>query len=87
MSLKRRYDKTLLTVYNSGDPIPNDELHKIFERFYRVDKARTVKNGSGLGLSIAKRIAEDHGTRIGVSSNDSGTCFFIEFKNVKPKNI
>ena len=87
LSLKRRQDKALLAVYNSGDPIPNDELHKIFERFYRVDKARTVKNGSGLGLSIAKRIAEDHGTKIGVSSNDSGTCFFIEFKTVKPKNM
>lgn len=83
LSLNRNDDKAIISVFNTGVPIPQDEIPKIFERFYRVDKARTTITGSGLGLSIAKRIAEDHLTKIGVTSNEQGTCFSIEFKLAK----
>ncbi len=87
VSLKTDQDKAILVVHNTGTPIPSDELHKIFERFYRVDKARDTKTGSGLGLSIAKRIAETHSTKIGVISDSSGTYFFTNFKTIKQKQF
>ncbi|MBE6677672.1 MAG: HAMP domain-containing histidine kinase [Ruminococcaceae bacterium] len=83
VSLKSDQDKAILVFYNTGTPIPSNELHRIFERFYRVDKARNTNTGSGLGLSIAKRIAEAHSTKIGVVSDNSGTYFFTKFKLIK----
>ncbi|MGE4484323.1 MAG: sensor histidine kinase [Oscillospiraceae bacterium] len=50
----------VLSVSNSGDPIPEDKRDHIFERFYRLDTARSPEGGYGLGLSIAKGISEAH---------------------------
>lgn len=70
-----------LTVSDSGVGIPPDELKKVFERFYRVDKARSrAMGGSGLGLSIAQRLATLHGGRIEVASEGipgKGTTFSV----------
>lgn len=64
-----------LRVHNTGTPIPEEELPHLFERFYRVDRARSA-GGYGLGLSIAQSIVEAHGGRITVSSsNAAGTTF------------
>lgn len=64
-----------LRVHNTGTPIPEEELPHLFERFYRVDRARSA-GGYGLGLSIAQSIVEAHGGRITVSSsNTAGTTF------------
>ncbi len=83
ISLKAVKDKAVLTVYNTGVPIPADEIDKIFDRFYRVDKVRTTASGYGLGLSIAKNIAEAHYTKIHVTSNENGTTFSVAFKSTK----
>ena len=66
-----------LTVSDTGDGIASEHLSKIFERFYQVDPSRN-KNGSGLGLSIAKCIVESHqGTIQALSRPNSGATFLI----------
>ena len=68
----------LLTVANPGNPIANEELEKIFDRFYRTDTARTGNGSFGLGLSIAKSIAENHNGKIWAHSNETGNCFYVQ---------
>jgi signal transduction histidine kinase len=58
-----------VTVTDTGEGIPPEELENIFERFYRVDRSRSRRTGgSGLGLTIAKRLVEAHGGKISVQS-------------------
>jgi len=68
-----------ILVTDSGEGIPADEIDQIFERFRRVDPARTVSDGggSGLGLTIARAIAEDHGGSLTAESSGvgHGSCF------------
>jgi signal transduction histidine kinase len=81
--LTRMADKAVLTIRDTGMGIPADSLDKIFDRFYRVDKARSRQSGgSGLGLAIVKEMVErNHGT-IAVYSSDApptGTVFTLVF--------
>jgi two-component system sensor histidine kinase CiaH len=64
-------------IHNSGEPIPEDKLPKLFDRFFRADNSRTNsgENGYGLGLSIAKKIIDVHHGDIQVASNKDGTTF------------
>jgi two-component system phosphate regulon sensor histidine kinase PhoR len=68
-----------LSVADTGQGIPSDELPRIFERFYRVDKSRTRESGgTGLGLSIVKHAIESQGGSISVSSRvGNGSTFTI----------
>ena len=68
-----------VTVVDSGEGIPEEELEHIFDRFYRVDKARERENGgTGLGLAIAKEFIQAHGGVIEVQSKlGVGSCFRI----------
>ena len=79
VNLRQKEGKTVLTVRNTGDPIPAGSLAHVFDRFYRVDEARTRERGGyGLGLAIAQRIAEGHGGRITAeSTRESGTVFCV----------
>lgn len=66
-----------LAVRDTGTGIPKEELPRIFERFYKVDRARG-QGGTGLGLAIAKHIIEAHGCRIWAESTLSkGTTFYF----------
>lgn len=72
----------LIKITDYGIGIPEEDLGDIFTRFYRVDKARTRKTGgSGLGLSIAKQLADNNDIKISVSSKvDEGTTFTLIIK-------
>ena len=66
-----------LEVSDTGVGIPEDQLPLVFERFYRADKAR-ASSGAGLGLAIARQVAEAHGGRIQVESTPGeGSTFTL----------
>ena len=68
----------VLTFTNEGIPIPEHQRDTIFEKFYRLDNARSSKTGgSGLGLAIAKEIVEAHRGKISVESDISATVFTV----------
>ena len=63
-------------IHNSGEPISDEGLRHVFDKFYQDDRSR-ASAGSGLGLPICKRIAELHGGGISVVSDESGTTFTV----------
>ena len=67
----------VLAVENPGDPIPPDKLPHLFDRFYRVDDARTDAGGFGLGLAIAKQIVRRHKGAITAASDARATRFTV----------
>lgn len=81
ISLDREEDTAILKVADTGVGIPEDSLENIFERFYRVDKARSRQTGgSGLGLSIVRDIVERNNGQIFVESLlGQGTVFTVHF--------
>ena len=67
-----------VSVRNTGDRIPENELPNIWMKFYKVDKARTREyGGSGIGLSIVKAIMDSHHKEYGVQNTEDGVEFFI----------
>jgi signal transduction histidine kinase len=81
ISLHREDDNAILRLTDTGVGIPEEAISHIFERFYRVDKARSRKSGgSGLGLAIVRNMVERNGGEIRVESTlGSGTTFTVTF--------
>ena len=74
----RTSDGVVVRVANSGEPIPADDLARVWERFYRVEKSRDrQRGGAGIGLAIVKRLVEDGGGRVGATSDEAWTTFWF----------
>ena len=72
-------DKLRVSVFNTGQPIPEEDLDKIWVKFYKVDKARTREyGGSGIGLSIVKAIMDSLHQQCGVINHEDGVEFWME---------
>ena len=78
VELKRQGNACLLSVASTGEPIGKEDLQKIFQRFYRIDKARTASGSYGLGLSIAQSIVSEHQGKIWAASEDGRNTFFVQ---------
>lgn len=79
-------NKVYVAIINYGKIIPQEDLEKIFEKFYRVENSRSLKTGgTGLGLAIAKNIVNIHDGNIWVTSGENGTRFQIELPLVHPQ--
>ncbi|MDO4617704.1 MAG: HAMP domain-containing sensor histidine kinase [Lachnospiraceae bacterium] len=71
-------NQVITRVYNTGKPIPEDELEKVWVKFYKVDKARTrAYGGSGIGLSIVKAIMDAHKEECWVRNEENGVAFYF----------
>ena len=76
--------KVTLSVFNTGSPIPEKDLPHIWEKFYKVDKARTREyGGTGIGLSIVKAIMDAHHGQCGVRNFENGVAFYITLEGRK----
>lgn len=79
ISLEQRDGKIRIGVFNTGQPIPEESVPHLWEKFYKVDKARTREyGGSGVGLSIVKAIMESFHQEYGVRNYDNGVEFWFE---------
>lgn len=83
---KTEKDQTLIWVEDDGQEIPQEDLSRIFDRFYKGDKAHTSGKGTGLGLSISKRIIDDHRQKIWAESSGGKTSFFFTLVREKAEN-
>ncbi len=76
VSLTHTRSTVVISVVNDGEPIPEEQMAQLFERFYRADEARNGEDKHyGLGLAIAKAIVEAHNGKIEVSCYDGKVCF------------
>lgn len=74
------WKRCCIKVSNPGTAIPQDELKRIFQRFYRTDKARSRDGSFGLGLSIAENIVTQHKGKIWAESQNGVNSFFVELR-------
>ncbi len=79
IKLELNETKAKIIVFNTGNPIPEDSIERIWDKFYKVDKARTrAYGGSGIGLSIVSAICNAMNTEYGVINYDNGVAFWFE---------
>jgi signal transduction histidine kinase len=75
---ERRPGDLLVSIANTGDGIPPEDLDRVFERFYRVEKSRDrARGGAGIGLAIVKQLVEAGGGKVGAESRDGLTRFWF----------
>ena len=82
ITIQRQDGHVRAGVFNTGKPIPEEDVGRIWDKFYKVDKARTREyGGSGVGLSIVKAIMESMHQQYGVINYDNGVEFWFELDN------
>ncbi|MBO6793333.1 MAG: HAMP domain-containing histidine kinase [Balneolaceae bacterium] len=80
-------NQVTVQISDTGKGIPEDQLSRIFDRFYQADASRSPGTGAGLGLSIAQKILELHGTKLSVQSAlNQGTTFSFSLVHYVDKN-
>lgn len=83
IKIRREQQRVKVSVFNTGSPIPEESIEHIWEKFYKVDKARTREyGGSGIGLSIVKVIMESMNQDYGVTNYDNGVEFWFTLDTV-----
>ncbi len=89
LTLEKQNHFVTISISDTGIGIPKEDLPRIFERFYRVDKGRSRRmGGTGLGLSIVKHIVEGHGGKVWVKSEvGKGTTFYFTLSKGKNSDI
>jgi len=76
-----------MTVSDSGPGIPQTDLTRVFERFYRVDKSRSRPGGTGLGLAIVRHLVELHGGHAAADNRpEGGARITITLPGVRPRS-
>ena len=81
IEIERKDNKARVTVFNTGSWIPTEDIERIWDKFYKVDKARTrIYGGSGVGLSIVKAIMTGLGQNYGVQNKENGVAFWFELE-------
>lgn len=84
VTLQEKEDLLRVSVFNEGEAIPEEELDKIWIKFYKVDKARTREyGGSGIGLSIVAATMKLHSRAYGAYNKDNGVVFYFELEMAK----
>ena len=79
INVERKEDKTRVSVFNTGDNIKEEDLGRIWKRFYKVDESRNRQDGgTGIGLALVKAIMERTGNKYGVENKEDGVEFFFE---------
>ena len=77
-------NKIRVTVFNTGDNISEENLPRIWNRFFKADEARNREDGgSGIGLSIVRAIMNNYGTEYGVENKENGVEFYFEIDTVE----
>jgi len=88
VSVETLAGQTKVVVHDNGIGISPADLPFVFDRFYRADPSRSIVEGNGLGLAIAKWIAETHQAELSVTSDaKGGTCFNIVFANLRTPTV
>lgn len=78
--IKPKGSRIRMSVFNTGDPIDEAALPHLWEKFYKVNEARTREyGGTGIGLSVVKAIADGLNTDCGVENYENGVCFWLDF--------
>lgn len=81
ISCVQKGDKVRVSVFNTGNPIPEEDVDNIWIKFYKVDKARTREyGGSGIGLSIVRAIMDSFHQKCGVINHEDGVEFWFELE-------
>ncbi len=81
VGIEEREGTVRINVFNTGEPIPEASIEHIWDKFYKVDKARTREyGGSGVGLSIVKAIMESLNQAYGVENSEDGVTFWFELE-------